>query len=60
MEVAQSCGYTAGCGLPGRLKRNGPLSEPRVGIYHGDDERRFRIKVEPAVRLLRSTPVWPA
>ncbi len=60
MEVAQSCGYTAGCGLPGRLKRDGPLSEPRVGIYHGDDERRFRIKVEPAVRLLRSSPVWPA
>lgn len=60
LERARGCGYTAGCGLTARLKREGPLAEPRVGIYHPDDDRRFRIKVAPAVRLLRSSPVWPA
>jgi hypothetical protein len=30
-----------------------PLDWPRVGVYHVDDLRRFRLKVSRLTRLLR-------
>jgi peptidoglycan/xylan/chitin deacetylase (PgdA/CDA1 family) len=57
--AAGRAGYIAGATLPARLPRPRPLYWPRVGIYRMDDMRRYRFKVSRAVRLARSTPVWP-
>jgi peptidoglycan/xylan/chitin deacetylase (PgdA/CDA1 family) len=59
VAAAGAAGYAAAGTLPGRLPRPRPLAWPRVGIYHGDDERRFRLKISRAVRLLRGLPGWP-
>jgi peptidoglycan/xylan/chitin deacetylase (PgdA/CDA1 family) len=60
MEAARGAGYTAAGTLPGRFPREpAPLAWPRVGIYHDDDLRRFRMKVARPMRTLRSTPLWP-
>ncbi len=50
-------GYSAGAGLPeGRLGSRDVFIWPRIGIYRPDDQRRFRLKVSPAVRRLRGSP----
>jgi peptidoglycan/xylan/chitin deacetylase (PgdA/CDA1 family) len=59
VEAAGAAGYAAAGTLPGRLPRPRPLAWPRVGIYHGDDERRFRLKISRSMRLVRSLPGWP-
>jgi peptidoglycan/xylan/chitin deacetylase (PgdA/CDA1 family) len=59
VAAAGAAGYAAAGTLPGRLPRPAPLAWPRVGIYHVDDERRFRLKVSSPMRLLRRLPVWP-
>lgn len=59
MEAAQSAGYEAAGALPTRLGPRDPMAWPRVGIYHADGMARYRLKVSPAVRWLRSTPIWP-
>jgi peptidoglycan/xylan/chitin deacetylase (PgdA/CDA1 family) len=59
VAAAGAAGYAAAGTLPGRLPRPEPLAWPRVGIYHADDERRFRLKVSAGMRLLRRLPVWP-
>lgn len=49
-------GYHAGGALPeGRLGSRDALVWPRIGIYRLDDDRRFRLKVSPAARRLRSS-----
>jgi peptidoglycan/xylan/chitin deacetylase (PgdA/CDA1 family) len=60
VEAARAAGYTAAGTLPGRLARAQRLAWPRIGIYHVDDERRFRLKASPAVRWLRGTRLWPS
>ena len=57
-RAAQLAGYSGACTLPVRLDRPAPLSWPRVGVYHADDLRRFRLKVSPALRRLRSLRAW--
>ncbi len=57
-SAAESAGYSAACTLPARLHRAEPLSWPRVGVYHSDDMHRFKLKVSPAVRRLRSLRAW--
>ena len=59
IEAARAAGYSAAGTLPSRLHRPGPLRWPRVGIYHGDDARRFARKASPRWRLVRSSPLWP-
>lgn len=59
VEAAGAAGYAAAGTLPARLTRPRPLAWPRIGIYHGDDERRFRMKVSRTMRRLRGTRVWP-
>jgi peptidoglycan/xylan/chitin deacetylase (PgdA/CDA1 family) len=58
VEAAREAGYETAGTLPKRFLRPRPLEWPRVGIYHGDDARRFRVKVSPGVRLLRCSWVW--
>lgn len=54
-EAARAAGYAAGAAL-GRSLREGDLfAWPRVGVYHGDDERRFALKSSRLVRRLRGT-----
>jgi peptidoglycan/xylan/chitin deacetylase (PgdA/CDA1 family) len=61
--AAERAGYEAAGTLLARVHRQRdpgaeralPLGWPRIGIYRGDDMRRFRLKVSPAVRLLRSS-----
>ena len=53
-EAARRAGYRAGGTLPKRLRARDPLRWPRVGVYHVDDQRRFKAKVSPLVRRLRA------
>jgi peptidoglycan/xylan/chitin deacetylase (PgdA/CDA1 family) len=55
VEAARRAGYRAAAALPARWLTDGPLEFPRAGIYHGDDLRRFRLKVSPTVRRVRRT-----
>jgi len=59
-EAAGRAGYQAACTLPARFHEARPLEWPRVGVYHGDDGRRFRMKVSPALRRLRTSRAWSA
>jgi peptidoglycan/xylan/chitin deacetylase (PgdA/CDA1 family) len=59
VAAAGAAGYAAAGTLPARLHPARPLAWPRVGIYRGDDERRFRLKVSPVVRRLRASRFWP-
>jgi peptidoglycan/xylan/chitin deacetylase (PgdA/CDA1 family) len=59
VHAATAAGYAAAGTLPARLHSERPLAWPRVGIYHGDDERRFRMKVSRVMRRLRGSRVWP-
>jgi peptidoglycan/xylan/chitin deacetylase (PgdA/CDA1 family) len=53
--AAQAAGYEAGAALPEmRLPEGGRFGWPRVGIYNGDDLRRFRLKVSPLGRRVRA------
>jgi peptidoglycan/xylan/chitin deacetylase (PgdA/CDA1 family) len=56
--AAGRAGYTAAATLNARLFRLEPLRWPRVGVYHVDDLHRFRAKVSPSVRRLRSMRAW--
>jgi peptidoglycan/xylan/chitin deacetylase (PgdA/CDA1 family) len=60
VRAAREAGYESAGTLPKRFIRPCPLQWPRVGVYHGDDARRFRIKVSRGVRFLRRTPLWAA
>jgi len=53
VEAAGAAGYSLGASLPKRLASRGPLDHPRVGIYHADDLRRFKLKLSPLVRRVR-------
>ncbi len=52
--AASRAGYEAGGALPDRWYRDRPLSWPRVGVYHGDDARRFSVKTSRRVRAIRA------
>ncbi len=55
---AESAGYAAGAALSSHLRLNGPLSYPRVGVYHDDSWSRFHLKVARSVRQLRASSAW--
>ncbi len=59
VAAAGAAGYAAAGTLPARLHSERALAWPRVGIYHSDDERRFRMKVSRPLRRLRSSRIWP-
>ncbi|MEA2419735.1 MAG: hypothetical protein QOE60_1941 [Thermoleophilaceae bacterium] len=58
VAAAAAAGYAAAGTLPARLHAEQPLAWPRIGIYHGDDERRFRLKVSRVMRRLRGSRLW--
>jgi peptidoglycan/xylan/chitin deacetylase (PgdA/CDA1 family) len=59
-DAARRAGYRTAGTLPSRMDARDPLRWPRVGVYHGDDLRRFKTKVSPLVRGLRASRVWEA
>jgi peptidoglycan/xylan/chitin deacetylase (PgdA/CDA1 family) len=59
VAAAGAAGYAAAGTLPARLHQPRPLAWPRVGIYRGDDERRFRLKVSRVMRRVRGSRLWP-
>jgi peptidoglycan/xylan/chitin deacetylase (PgdA/CDA1 family) len=54
VEATRAAGYELGAALPKRHGSRDPLNWPRVGVYNRDDLRRFKLKVSPLVRRLRS------
>jgi peptidoglycan/xylan/chitin deacetylase (PgdA/CDA1 family) len=58
-SAARRLGYSAGAALSSRLARLGPFRHPRVGVYHGDDRGRFRLKAARPMRELRASRFWP-
>jgi peptidoglycan/xylan/chitin deacetylase (PgdA/CDA1 family) len=54
IDAAGAAGYELAAALPKRHGSRNPLDWPRVGVYHGDDPRRFKLKVSPLLRRLRS------
>jgi peptidoglycan/xylan/chitin deacetylase (PgdA/CDA1 family) len=60
VEATARAGYSAAGALPRRLTALGALRWPRIGVYRGDDARRFRLKVSPVVRRLRRSAAWNA
>lgn len=56
VEATRAAGYLAAAGLPGRMHPARTHEWPRVGVYHGDDERRFRLKASRALRTFRASP----
>jgi peptidoglycan/xylan/chitin deacetylase (PgdA/CDA1 family) len=53
--ATRAAGFAAAAGLSSDLSDRGLFYWPRVGIYGGDDARRFRLKVARSVRRLRAT-----
>lgn len=53
ITAAAEAGYRTGAGLPARIHRPRDLEWPRIGVYHGDDLDRFKLKVSRAVRTAR-------
>jgi peptidoglycan/xylan/chitin deacetylase (PgdA/CDA1 family) len=53
-----SAGYLTAATLPSRQHEREALRWPRVGVYHRDDDRRFRIKVSPGIARLRRSAIW--
>ena len=58
--AARAAGYEAGAAIRPRLDPRARLAWPRVAVYRGDPDWRFRLKLARAVRGLRSSRAWPA
>jgi peptidoglycan/xylan/chitin deacetylase (PgdA/CDA1 family) len=54
VEAAGRAGYATGAALPARWGDQSALEWPRVGVYHPDDMRRFRVKTSRLTRKGRS------
>ena len=58
VELARECGYSRAATLPAGLPAPRPLAWPRIGVYHGDSDRRFQLKVSTLPRRLRSSALY--
>jgi peptidoglycan/xylan/chitin deacetylase (PgdA/CDA1 family) len=56
--AAEKAGYRHACTLPRRFHDATPLAWPRVGIWHGENQRTFALKISPTFRRLRRFRVW--
>jgi peptidoglycan/xylan/chitin deacetylase (PgdA/CDA1 family) len=52
--AAAEAGYEAAASLPAALVRPTAFAWPRIGVYHKDSLRRFRVKVSPGIRRVRT------
>jgi peptidoglycan/xylan/chitin deacetylase (PgdA/CDA1 family) len=58
VAAAERAGYRFAGTLPRRLHSPHPLDWPRVGVYHADSFRRWRLKVSPVMRRVRASRAW--
>jgi peptidoglycan/xylan/chitin deacetylase (PgdA/CDA1 family) len=52
IEAAGRAGYQAAAGLDAALPEGRPLLWPRIGIYRGEPDWRYRLKISPLARSL--------
>lgn len=57
-RVTAESGFAVAAGLPAGPLRGGRYAWPRIGVYNGDNARRFRLKVGSGTRALRRSPIW--
>jgi peptidoglycan/xylan/chitin deacetylase (PgdA/CDA1 family) len=57
-RAAAEAGFAAGAALPAGPLEFSRFAWPRIGIYRADSQRRFELKIAPAVRALRRTRLW--
>jgi hypothetical protein len=55
-----SVDYRTAATLPSRQDSREALEWPRTGVYHGDGDMRFALKVSPSVARLRRSTAWGA
>jgi peptidoglycan/xylan/chitin deacetylase (PgdA/CDA1 family) len=55
LAATKAAGYKWACTIPRVLESPDPLAWPRAPIYYGDDMKRFKAKVSPTLRGLRSS-----
>ncbi len=55
LAATKAAGYRWACTIPRVLESPEPLAWPRAPIYYGDDLKRFKAKVSPTLRGLRSS-----
>jgi peptidoglycan/xylan/chitin deacetylase (PgdA/CDA1 family) len=60
VRAARDAGYEAAATFGGRFHLSDPYRWPRVAVLRSDSAARFRLKVSPWTRRLRSSPVWMA
>lgn len=53
IAATRAAGYDTAAALPKRFGSSDPLDWPRVGVYHVDDLRRFKLKVSRLTRMVR-------
>ncbi len=53
VAAAVRAGYAAAAALPAKMHASRRLEHPRVGVYHPDDLRRFRLKTARLTREAR-------
>jgi peptidoglycan/xylan/chitin deacetylase (PgdA/CDA1 family) len=58
VQAARSAGYELGAALPKHFESKDPLNWPRVGVYHADDLRRFKLKLSRPLRRVLSSAPW--
>jgi peptidoglycan/xylan/chitin deacetylase (PgdA/CDA1 family) len=60
LRAVETAGYRAAGTVPTRFHPATALAWPRIGIWHGDTDRTFALKISPAVRRVRRSPLWSA
>ena len=59
-RFAGAAGYVGAACLSSNLRKAVAINWPRVGVYHADDVRRFRLKTVHMSRRIRALRAWPA
>jgi peptidoglycan/xylan/chitin deacetylase (PgdA/CDA1 family) len=57
VDATRRAGYVAAGTIPRVLARPESLMWPRTPIFHDDDFTRFKMKVSPTIRRLRTSPL---
>ena len=60
VEATGAAGFTCAATLKASIPEPRPLAWPRVGIYYGDVDWRWRMKLSPVVNSLRASRIGDA
>jgi peptidoglycan/xylan/chitin deacetylase (PgdA/CDA1 family) len=58
VEAARTAGYETACTFSTWWYRPEPLRWPRIGVHRRDYSLRFRVKVSPGMRRVRTSRAW--